>query len=118
MGGFQVVLDLWELAILPTLLYNSGTWVEMDRETEKRLEDLQPFFLRLFLQVSVSTPCVALRSETGMLAIRLRVEKEKVMLVVAAEEICGRLGIEDVNGTMLEKKIYRKILREAVTRDE
>ena len=26
-GGFMVALDLWQVAILPTLLYNCNTWV-------------------------------------------------------------------------------------------
>ena len=80
-GGFGAALDIWELAILPMLLNNSGTWTEIDTETVERLEELQLFYIRLILQVPVSTPKVALRSETGLMSMEHRIEKEKVMLV-------------------------------------
>ena len=80
-GGFMVALDLWELAILPTLLNNCGTWTDMDKETEDRLEELQLFYVRLILRVPVSTPKVALRSENGLLSMKHRVEKDKLMLI-------------------------------------
>ena len=41
-GEFMVAIDLWELAILPTLLNNSGTWTEIDKQTEERLEERVP----------------------------------------------------------------------------
>ena len=37
--GFRSALDLFELAILPTLLYNAETWVDISREAEERLEN-------------------------------------------------------------------------------
>ena len=42
-GGMQTALDLWKVAILPTLLYNSSTWTEMGKEAVERLEELQNF---------------------------------------------------------------------------
>ena len=80
-GGFMAAVDIWELAIIPTLLNNAGTWTEMDESTEERLEELQLFYVRLILQVPVSTPKTALRSETGLMSMKHRVEKEKVMLI-------------------------------------
>ena len=50
-GGFQGALDLFEMAILPSLLYNAETWIGIRKETENELEDLQLFFLRLALRV-------------------------------------------------------------------
>ena len=127
----MVAMDLWELAIVPTLLNNCGTWTDMDKETEDRLEELQLFFVRLILRVPVSTPKVALRSETGLLSMKHRVEKEKVMLihhiknlsertlarqvydeqrknnwpglVSETKAICNRLKLEDVNTTDFDK---------------
>ena len=63
-GGFMSALDLFVLAILPTLLYNCETWVGINKETEERVENLQLFYLRLALRVPQSTPKLALRSET------------------------------------------------------
>ena len=80
-GGFQGALDLFEMAILPSLLYNAETWIGIRKETENELEDLQFFFLRLALRVPSGTPKVALRSETGMLSMKLRIWKKKLMFL-------------------------------------
>ena len=44
----------------------------------ERLEELQLFYIRLILQVPVSTPKVALRSETGLMSMEHRIEKETI----------------------------------------
>ena len=137
-GGFTTAIDLLEMAILPTLLYNAGTWVNISKETEEVLENLQLFFVRLVLQVPQGTPKIALRSETGLLSMRLRIYKEKCMLVhhirgletstmarMMYEEqkknswpgladevsrICSKLNVEDGNLTSLSKGAYRKLV--------
>ena len=45
-GGLVTGLDMWEAAILPTLLYNCSTWVEMGKEAVEELEELQLTYLR------------------------------------------------------------------------
>ena len=80
-GGFRGALDLWELAIMPSLLYNSETWIEMSKESLGKLEEIQLFFLRLALRVPKGTPKAALRSETGMLSMKVRVWKKKFMFI-------------------------------------
>ena len=37
-GGFRCVIDLFQLAIIPSLLYNSETWVQIPGEAEEILE--------------------------------------------------------------------------------
>ena len=69
------------MTILPTLLYNAGTWVNIIKETEKRLENLQLFFVRLVLGLQQETPKIALQSESGLLSMNIRVYQEKCMLV-------------------------------------
>ena len=143
-GGFMVAVDLWELAILPTLLNNAGTWTEMDKVTEERLEELQLFFVRLILRVPMSTPKVALRSETGLMSMRDRVDKEKVMLIhhirsldenclarqvydqqiqnnwpglaSEARDVCERLGVENVNNTFFTKNEFKNLVTKACRR--
>ena len=80
-GGFMSALDLFEIAILQTLLYNAETWVEISKEAEDRLEMLQLFFLRLVLRVPKSTPKIPMKTETGMMSMRLRIWKKKLMFV-------------------------------------
>ena len=140
-GGFTTAIDLLEMAILPTLLYNAGTWVNISKETEEVLENLQLFYVRLVLQVPQGTPKIALQSETGLLSMRLRVYREKCMLVhhirgleentmarMMYEEqrknswpgladevsiICSKLNVEDGNLTSLSKGAYRKLVDRA-----
>ena len=64
-----------------SLLNNAGTWTDIDRRREEMLEELQLFFVRLILRIQVSTPKVAIRSETRLLNMKQRVEKEKLMLI-------------------------------------
>ena len=146
-GGARSALDLLELAILPTLLYNSETWVEISKEAEEKLENLQLFFVRLILRVPQGTPKIALRSETGLLSMKLRIWKRKCMLVhhiknmgmdtlarqvydeqqrfgwpglaKEASSICLELGIEDVNATQMGKNGFKKLIDGACkTKDE
>ena len=140
-GGFRSAVDLWELAILPTLLYNSETWVHIPKVAEDRLEDLQAYFMRLILRVPQGTPKVALQSETGLLSMKLRIWKRKCMLIhhiqnmeegalakqvyseqrrndwpgLAKEvtEICKELGIADVNLSTYTKCGLKNVLEKA-----
>ena len=140
-GGFRSAVDLWELAILPTLLYNSETWVHIPKVAEDKLEDLQLFFMRLILRVPQGTPKVALQSETGLISMKLRIWKRKCLLIhhiknmeegalaeqVYSEQrengwpglarevtgICEELGIEDVNLSNISKCALKNILEKA-----
>ena len=68
LGGMQGAWDLWELAIVPSLLKNCGVWTEISKATEDVLEELQNSFVRRMLHVPVSTPKDSLLSETGLLS--------------------------------------------------
>ena len=142
----MVALDIWELALLPSLLNNAGTWTEMSKDTESDLEELQLFFVRLILRVPQSTLKVTLRSETGLQSMKHRVEKQKVMLVhhlknldartlarqvydqqkenswpglvLECQNICKRLGLEDVNNTECTQREYKKMLDAACRRED
>ena len=81
LGGFRCALDLFQLAIIPSVLYNSETWVQIPAEAVEILENLQLFFVRLILKVPQGTPKAALRSETGLLSMKLRIWKRKCMLL-------------------------------------
>ena len=145
-GGFMAAIDLWELAIIPTLLYNAGTWTEIDDDTIEILEELQLFFLRMILQVPVSTPKASLRWETGLMSMRHRIEKEKIMLinhiknsddktlakqvyneqvengwpglVEETSNICERLNISDINKTPFDKFELRDVVKKATKRED
>ena len=141
-SGFQTAMDLWEPAILPSLLNNFEVWVEITPETEKQLEDLQFKYLCLVLQVGPGTPRPALLSQTGLLGMKFRIWIEKVLmihhlrgleetalasniwseqrekdwpgLVKEVRSICEILEIDDINEMELEH-VNIKNLRAEVT---
>jgi hypothetical protein len=124
-GGMETALLLWEACCIPSLLHGAGTWVDITRATERKLNMLQQWFLRLVLQVGPGAPLASLCWETGTVDMKLRIWKEKLMLVLhlrglgertlagsvykeqvargwpglakEAKEICVKLKIEDCN---------------------
>ena len=90
LGGMQGAWDMWELAIVPSLLNNCGVWTEISKATEDVLEELQNSFVRRMLHVPVSTPKVSLLSETGLLSMKHRVWFEKLRMVIALQKLEGK----------------------------
>ena len=129
---------LWESCCIPSLMHGAGTWTEMSLETEKRLNSIQNYFVRLVLRIGPGSPLVAILWDTSLLNMKFRVYIEKIMMIVhlrslnketlaniiyeeqrsnewpgLCEEtrwICEEVGIEDCNQTRLGKKQYREIV--------
>ena len=129
---------LWETCCVPSMMHGAGTWVEMSKSTEKRLNKLQCWFVRLILKIGQGSTVSGLLWDTALLDFGLRVWIEKVMLIIhirsldenalarrvyeeqkknswpglASETslLCQTLSIEDCNLTKLGKTSYRKIL--------
>jgi hypothetical protein len=140
-GGFQSGLLLWESCCIPSLLHNSGTWVELSSEGVRKLETLQLWFVRLLLRQGPGVPTASLLWETSLLTMELRVWREKLCMIVhlreleedslgrrvweeqrmfswpglarEAEEISRRLVVEDPNTTEMTKRGYRREVTKA-----
>ena len=82
MGGMAGAWDIWERAILPSLLSNCGSWMGMTKKIKNLLNEQQNMFLRMIYSCPPSTPLLALRTQAGMLDMEHRVWVEKVCLVV------------------------------------
>ena len=138
MRGMAGAWDLWERAIIPSLLANCGSWVGIGKETYKVLNDLQYKYLRMIYSCPPSTPLIALRTQAGMMDCENRIAVEKVCLVgrilhtgkdkenlcrevlevqlamdwpgiiKEVKEICQAVGLEDVT----TKYIYREKVKE------
>ena len=78
-GGITAGLEIWELAILPFLLNNSETWVEINQKTITILDGLQFMFYRYLLATPRSCPIPALLWETGGLLMKNRIAKKKLL---------------------------------------
>ena len=64
MGGLMAAWELWERALVPSLLSGAGTWVGDIWKAVEQCEKLQNFFWRVILTVPESCPKTALRCET------------------------------------------------------
>ena len=80
-GGLKAGLEIFELAIIPSLLNNSDTWVEMDSECEKKLEKLQNIMFKNLFAVPESTPKPILRFDLGNLSMIEKVHIRKLNLI-------------------------------------
>ena len=80
-GGMLAWFDLWELAVIRSLLNNVEMWVEISKTSLKKREELQYMFLRIILRTPASTPKIALNSKSRMLPMRLRIAMRKLVFV-------------------------------------
>ena len=55
-GSLNLAYDIWDQAIVPMLLYNSETWVDVSGKSLKLLGNLFIFFCRTIIRISVSCP--------------------------------------------------------------
>ena len=125
LGGMMAAWEIWEKALIPSLLNGSGTWFGICQDTVNLCDDLQNFFWRVMLCVPESCPKIALRCETQMLGMKWRIWQEKILLLMRIKkhevntlcrqiyeegrkhdwpglgqevaDICKLLGIPDVN---------------------
>ena len=80
-GGLQSGLEIWELAIIPMLMYNAESWLGISLNTISEIENLQKQFLRVLLGAATGTPIPALYWETGTLLIKNRIMMKKLMFL-------------------------------------
>ena len=80
-GGMMGAWDIWEMSIIPSLLANCGTWVEISQRAIGTLDGLQDLYCSLVYSCPGSTPKPALRGEAGLLDMSHRIYVEKICLV-------------------------------------
>ena len=74
-------IDIWEQAVLPKLLFNSGCWQDISDNTVHELEDLQLKFYRCLFAVGSGCPIPSLYWETGGTMIKYRILRNKLLLL-------------------------------------
>ena len=145
-GGLETALILWEACVIPTLLHGAGTWTNMTAGSVDRMNSLQVWFIRMVLEVGPGAPLAALRWDTGLVDMKLRIWKEKLMMILhlrslkesslankvykeqvakgwpglaeETKEICKQLGVEDCNNTTMSKKEYKKLIVDAINKKD
>ena len=59
-GGMMAAWELWEKAMVPSLLAGAGTWVGATENEYDKCDKLQEMFWRVMLEVPESCPRIAL----------------------------------------------------------
>ena len=78
-GGLTAGLDIWDMAILPMILYNSETWQDMSSQTIQELENLQIKFYKCLFAVGSGCPTPVLYLETGGMLMSHRLLLKKLL---------------------------------------
>ena len=61
LGGLAAAWELWERAMIPSLLSGARTWLGDVRDTEKFCNSIQEFYWRTILEIPESCPKLALK---------------------------------------------------------
>ena len=85
-GGMMAAWELWEKAMVPSLLAGARTWVGATEKEYDKCDKLQEMFWRVMLEVPESCPRIALRAETRMIKIKYRVWQYKLLLLKRADK--------------------------------
>ena len=78
-GGIVAGIQIWETSVIPFLLNNCETWVELRPKTTKILEEIQLKFLRNILATPITCPQPALLWDTGCLSMEQRIAQKKLL---------------------------------------
>jgi hypothetical protein len=98
-GGLKCGMDIWELAIIPSLTNNCGTWTHMSTQSVEKLDKLQNLFLQTLFAVGQSCPRPALCWDTAMSTMQTRIDKSKLLLLH---------HIKNLDDSSLAKQVYKE----------
>ena len=73
MGGMRAAWELWERALIPSLLSGAGTLFGKCQMRVDLCDGIQNCFWRFMMQVPKSCPKVALRCEKQMIGMKWRI---------------------------------------------
>ena len=81
MGGLTAAWELWERALVPSLLSGAGTWTVDIRKAVDKADKLQDFYWRVILGFPESCPKIALRCEPRQIGMQWRIWVEEILLM-------------------------------------
>ena len=87
LGGLAAAWDLWERALIPSLLASCGTWLGDIKEVVKFCTSLQEFYWKIILKLPDSCPKLSLRCETFSRGIKWRIWEEKCLLLIRIQNL-------------------------------
>ena len=79
-GAVTSGLLLWQMAGIPVLLNNAGSWTDISSSTIKKLNDLQLTMIRYLLKMPRSTPTPILNWDVNLLTMENQIISQKLNL--------------------------------------
>ena len=80
-GGLEAGLEIFEMAIIPSLLNNSSVWIDIGKQSLDKLNTLQNTMFRYLFAVPDGTPTPMLRYDLGSLTMEERVIQGKLNFI-------------------------------------
>ena len=79
--GITAGIEIWEMAVIPMLIYNAECWQDISDRTVEELDKLQNMFIRCLMAVGTGCPIPLLLSETGLLTMKWRILEKKLLFL-------------------------------------
>ena len=80
-GGIVTGIQLWEVAAIPHLLHNGGSWLGVNKQCIKILDDLQNDFYRSLFACWGGCPLPLLLFDTNGTRMCLRIMQKKLLFL-------------------------------------
>ena len=112
-GGITSGLEIWELGIVPFLLYNCDTWVEMKKSTLKELDEIQYLFYRALLSTPRTCPIPILLWDTGGIMMEHRIAMKKLLFYHHIKHLEKR-SLASMIADIQEKLSFPGLMQECV----
>ena len=80
-GGLFTAIQIWNMAVIPALLYSSEVWLQLNPKDLQRLDRLEETFLRTIVQTAQSCPKVGLDWFSGELKMKHKIMKRKLLFL-------------------------------------
>ena len=87
MGGLVAAWELWERALIPSLLSGAGTWLGNIGEAISRCNKIQNFYWRTILKLPESCPKLGLLCEPNMTDAKWRIWEAKCLLLLQIQSL-------------------------------
>ena len=138
MGGLVAAWELWERALIPSLLAGAGTWLGDISEAVNLCNTIQDFYWKTILKMPISCPKLALKCEPNMVDCQWRIWELKCLLLIQIKalpegslakityieaeskgwpglgqevrQICTAIGLPDINQHQVGKKDVQKAI--------
>ena len=113
-GGTLSGLEIWELAIIPAILTNSETWVEIGKDSIETLDCLQNLMFTCLFNVPKTSPRIMLNWDLGAMKMKNRIIIRKLTFF----NHLNNLSENDLGKEMLQIQLkynYPGLARECMT---